>query len=163
MFMNSYHCIGMNRELLADCHALAVSQGAPRGGGSPLRPDFPVWGEAREGNAMPSRPRSLQEGRNEDLSQRFHCMAAMKPDLHASKSPEGQFLRMQGCREERQPRNENIATRGDGTRIQEDTRPCTTMCARALRPLAHPAARSHAQSMRAASTAGTRRSPHAVA
>ena len=37
------------------------------------------------------------------------------------------------------------------------------LCARALRPLAHPAARSHAQGMRAASTAGTRRSPRAVA
>ena len=46
----------MAGELLADRHALAVSQGAPRGGGSPSRPDFPPKGEAREGNAMPSRP-----------------------------------------------------------------------------------------------------------
>ena len=29
-------------ELLADRHALAVSQGAPRGGGSLSRPDFPM-------------------------------------------------------------------------------------------------------------------------
>ena len=29
-------------ELLADRNALAISQGAPRGGGSPSRPDFPM-------------------------------------------------------------------------------------------------------------------------
>ena len=98
-------------ELLADRHALAVSQGAPRGGGSPSRPDFPMCGEAREGNAMPSRPRSLQKGGNEDLPRRLRRMAASKPDLHASESPEGRSLRMQGCGEAWQPRNEDIATR----------------------------------------------------
>ena len=39
----------------------------------------------------------------------------------------------------------------------------TLLCARALRPLAHPAAHSHAQGTRVASTAGTRKRPRAEA
>ena len=48
-------------------------------------------------------------------------------------------------------------------RIRKDTRSCTTMCAGAVRPPAHPTAHSHAQGTRVASTAGTRRRPRAVA
>ena len=48
-------------------------------------------------------------------------------------------------------------------RIRKDTRSCTTTCAGALRPPAHPTAHSHAQGKRVASTVGTRRRPHAVA
>ena len=48
-------------------------------------------------------------------------------------------------------------------RIRKDTRSCTTTCAGALRPPAHPTVHSHAQGMRVASTVGTWRRPHAVA
>ena len=65
---------------------------------------------------MPSRPRYPQKGGNEDLPRRLCRMAAIKPDLHASESPEGQSLRMQGCGEEWQPCNEDIATRQRPTR-----------------------------------------------
>ena len=37
-------------------------------------------------------------------------MAAIKPDLHASESPERQSLRMQDCKKEWQPRKDDIAT-----------------------------------------------------
>ena len=46
----------------------------------------------------------------------LYRMATIKPDLHASESPEGQSLRMQGCGEEWQPCNEDIATRQRSTR-----------------------------------------------
>ena len=69
---------------------------------------------------MPSRPRSLPKGRNEDLPRHLRRMAAIKPDLHASESPEGRSLRMQGCGKDWQPFNDDIATwqrptRGDLT------------------------------------------------
>ena len=44
-------------------------------------------------------------------------------------------------------------------RIRKDARSCTTMCAGAPRPPAHPAAYLHAQGMQAASTAGARQRP----
>ena len=38
-------------------------------------------------------------------------MTAIKPDLHGSESSEKQSLRMQGCKKEWQPHNNDIATR----------------------------------------------------
>ena len=188
-------------EFLADCHALAISQGAPRGGGSPLRPDFPVWGKpGKATRCLPDPAPSKKEG-TRIYRDFFHRMAAIKPDLHASESPEGQSLRMQGCGEEGShatktsrtpfppqrrkrgfvppkggvsgpapPRHVHgvLTTPPSGTagerRIHGGTDARSMrLCARALRPLAHPAAHSHAQGTRVASTAGTRRSPRAVA
>ena len=52
------------------------------------------------------RPSLLLKAAKTPSPRRLYRMAAIKPDLHASESPEGQSLRMQGCGEELQPRNE---------------------------------------------------------
>ena len=64
---------------------------------------------------LPDPVSSNKEG-NEDLPRCLYRMATIKPDLHASESLEGQSLRMQGCGEEWQPCNEDIATRQRSTR-----------------------------------------------
>ena len=66
------------------------------------------------------RPSLLLKAAKTPSPRRLCRMAAIKPDLHASESPEGRSLRMQGCGKDWQPFNDDIATwqrptRGDLT------------------------------------------------
>ena len=80
---------------------------------------------SRTAGVLGSRPFSPLEAKKTPLPRRLCRIAVIKPDPHASESPEGQSLRMQDCGEEWQPCNEDIATwqrptRGDLTWL----RPC---------------------------------------
>ena len=76
----------------------------------PIAPRLPHVGGS-PGKQRVAFPTSFPQRRgNEDLSRRRYRMAAIKPDLHASDSPERPSLRMQDCRKEWQPLAASLMT-----------------------------------------------------
>ena len=106
----------MVRELLADYHALAVSQGAPRGGGSPLRPNFPRRGKpGKATRCLPDPAPSKEEGTRicRDV---FIAWLLSNPTCMRARAPKGNHCACRAAGKNGSHATKDVATRRRATR-----------------------------------------------